>query len=919
MGRRCPWAVSRTLVALLVVAARAGPASAYYVALGGSDANAGLTEDEPLRTLQACVDLLRDGAPGAECILRGGEWADETVFVEHLAGTRANPYVIRAYDGETVTFSGTRDVEEDAGSGRVWTWTAADLANGGAAAGHWSVELPPDFPDPWQLFIGDELYMNARWPNGRWDDKSAFSAADSWAFGSADSVYVDDTATASTMVDSCCGSAPASRRSATGMTGPSLAASGVDATGASAVLNTGHWFTYAAPVDNHARNTGSFTYRKQPGWILQKYVAAHDGYYLENKLEFLDTDKEWFFDRTTRRLHLLTPGSANPNTLRVRARIQEYAIRCTDTEHLKIKNVHFFGTTLWIAAMSWNNNVEGITLDSLTFRFPSAQKRMLGIHDWHNPTTLYQKDDSRWNENVVYNCTFTGAEADPVLYIAGAGNRLENNAFDYNDWSAVTTKVCWPPGGGLSNNPSDPDYSLRNRDLTEAGCTGKYGGGAFALIPGGGTKDNPTIIRRNTLTNIAVSAGIKLEKNSLVELNHMYNHLDIQLDGAMIQGGVHDIYEKDFRSSTWFPRLCDDDTRLEDATECGNLPGCSWDGVACSGYPTTLDDPPASALTDANRYGFKYVHNWLHHSRNYRTSKRGMRFDRAQHICSGAYGNTWGFYGEMTGNVLWQTAGLMVKGNNHKITRNLIFGSGQAPGTSGGLDDEGSSIYDITMYHWIDEGTCQCTDQYCIDQFRTCCANDANGDPLRGTYEGRDNLLQGNAMESFKGATGGGTASPDTSAVDAAFDSTGTMSLISGNSAGALYDELRDPQNWDFRPKVGSNFLAASIGPYDLSDPTVYRIPGRRTYRASTPVPPDGATDVQLDADLMFLPGLEDGAVPVKVRHTPLRGSASNLRIIGRSPTLSALSAHTDTRHAHAQTHARNPASRVRCAHNHGP
>ena len=40
-------------MALLVLAARAGPASAYYVALGGSDANAGLTEDEPLRTLQA--------------------------------------------------------------------------------------------------------------------------------------------------------------------------------------------------------------------------------------------------------------------------------------------------------------------------------------------------------------------------------------------------------------------------------------------------------------------------------------------------------------------------------------------------------------------------------------------------------------------------------------------------------------------------------------------------------------------------------------------------------------------------------------------------------------------------------------------------------------------------------------------------
>jgi hypothetical protein len=35
-----------------------------------------------------------------------------------------------------------------------------------------------------------------------------------------------------------------------------------------------------------------------------------------------------------------------------------------------------------------------------------------------------------------------------------------------------------------------------------------------------------------------------------------------------------------------------------------------------------------------------YQDNWLHHSRNDRTSKRGLRFDRAQHICSGLENNT---------------------------------------------------------------------------------------------------------------------------------------------------------------------------------------------------------------------------------------------------------------------------------------
>lgn len=35
------------------------------------------------------------------------------------------------------------------------------------------------------------------------------------------------------------------------------------------------------------------------------------------------------------------------------------------------------------------------------------------------------------------NCTFTGSEADPLLYINGAGMRIEQNEFAWNDWPAV--------------------------------------------------------------------------------------------------------------------------------------------------------------------------------------------------------------------------------------------------------------------------------------------------------------------------------------------------------------------------------------------------------------------------------------------------------------------------------------------------
>jgi hypothetical protein len=95
---------------------------------------------------------------------------------------------------------------------------------------------------------------------------------------------------------------------------------------------------------------------------------------------------------------------------------------------------------------------------------------------------------------------------------------------------------------------------------------------------------------------------------------------------------------------------------------------------------------------------------------------------------------------------------------------------------------------------------------------------------------------------------------------------------------GAAYRYLRDPRNRDFRPRAGSPLVdagagvapeevkspvsryratgyvgkAPDIGAYEHGDKR-YWIPGFQYPHASTPVPPDRATAVRPDADLMFL------------------------------------------------------------------
>lgn len=75
----------------------------------------------------------------------------------------------------------------------------------------------------------------------------------------------------------------------------------------------------------------------------------------------------------------------------------------------------------------------------------------------------------------------------------------------------------------------------------------------------------------------------------------------------------------------------------------------------------------------------------------------------------------------------------------------------------------------------------------------------------------------------------------------------------------SLANELMDSRNNDFRPQRKSQAAKKQAGAYKYdSKMENYWIPGRQSYKASSPVPPDNSTTVRAatrDA-LMWLPGL---------------------------------------------------------------
>ena len=654
--------------------------------------------------------------------------------------------------------------------------------------------------------------------------------------------------------------------------------SGINATGASLVLKMDGVQAWATEVVSHTVGHDTLGYAASPEFesaLVNGQASGH--YFLENKLAFLDQvslrlysaplqwkhsatmqmatrytllsdsmqsldmndlcgsavinvldrdcnaqETEWFFDRENRTLHVKTRGDQHPCDLRVLVRVQEYAFRIIDTSHLVLRDLNFFGTGVWAASLGHSDSVTGITFDSLRLKFPSATKRMLGDYTFYAPTTLFTRNTTGPTLNAIVNCSFEGAETAPVVYLHNAGLLLDNNRFGWNDWSTVATKPCWPNDQG----PLLPDETLASRQPFV--CSPSYNfstsvASGAALDPGEGTALNPTKVLRTSISNFASRSGIFCSKNCEVMLSDISHASNLWDGGALLDSEGHDLHERIAPSgltSTWTPPVCSDynvPPFLGDRAVCIGLGGCIFDGAAeqdkCQGFPAEIDLVPDDTNANA-RHGVKFSYNWAHDARE----KMALRFRRDVLECNGRTGDTWPMYGEMTRNVGWNTRGIEVSGGEHLIHRNTIFKS--------------HSGADMHVHDEYGDGLCACGSATCSLHQYTCCVEGINS-----TFEGRGNVISANALQLVP------MFAPTYEAI--------------GNLAGDFYQELQHTAVVDFRPVLNGTFHRHDAGAYDAADAGSgeYWIPGSQSFQTSNPLPADGAQQVDVHTDLIFLPG----------------------------------------------------------------
>lgn len=100
--------------------------------------------------------------------------------------------------------------------------------------------------------------------------------------------------------------------------------SGLNAAGAMAILSNGSFNMFTAVVQGHVPASSSFTYHDNFGPI--KFKPAMNQYFLEDKLEFLDQPEEWFYNKSTRTLYVMTSDRQFPEGRDVRGKSNDICV-----------------------------------------------------------------------------------------------------------------------------------------------------------------------------------------------------------------------------------------------------------------------------------------------------------------------------------------------------------------------------------------------------------------------------------------------------------------------------------------------------------------------------------------------------------------------------------------------------------------
>ena len=439
----------------------------------------------PTKSIQMAVDL---ASAGNTIIVYSGVY-QEVVTIEKEEIT------LRAADGERVILDGSESVTGDLGG----TWTIHDSSSSEGTV--WKADLNKD---AWQLFLNYQEEMPARWPNANFSDGTALNDEEYWAHGTVD---IDDYQTNSTATCSdgmtkyqdgskyyCLNylNGELEDDNGTYLGHDGLINSGLNATGAIAVLNIGSFRTWSRNITSHNLSNGSFTFEEVP---TSEWKIKHHMYFITQKLELLDVPGEWFFDHEseTNTVYYMPRDDENPNEMDIRMKTKPYAMVCSDSDGITVEGFDYFATTFSL------DDCDGSEIRNSTLFYPSTSKRSLG-HAGEDMDNRYVSRVDDCMGCLIDSCDFLytdGAAFEAHGGSSSSQNNTINNSYFYHiDWSGSDQK------------------SLMTTIMMD------------------GTNNRFT---NNTMHKTGTSATIRIGNSPQIMFNEIYDTAYIQSDGTVVQ------------------------------------------------------------------------------------------------------------------------------------------------------------------------------------------------------------------------------------------------------------------------------------------------------------------------------------------------------------------------------------------------
>lgn len=471
---------SLIVINILLFGLSATSAKDLYVANAAPESNTG-SRDKPLGSLRKALKYASAGDT---------VWLSEGRYEESIELIRKKGLRVLPLKGSTVVIDGTRELP------KKWVLTSNGI---------WTQKV--EF-EPYQLFCNDKLVYLARWPDASFEDGSIWrmmecmrSADGGWdkhknkwvgktrfgliyddrfhrpetpGFREGDSRYAVDS-----KVDFA--NQP-----------ESLAESGKNFTDCVAVLNIGHWRTWARRITEHKTGQHHFSYDTTG---LPKEQVQHFSAYYVLGLAALDRPNEWWFDTTKKTIYYMPPPGEDPNAMELRGRVRDFGINFQNCSEIEIRGLHFHASGFWL------KDCDDVSLRDCSFHYPATHRFFSGDFEYfaaYNPAK---------NRNVMPS------------FFGGKRNLFLNN----------TVRWCNAPV-----HLGSEEMVVDNCLFSDVEWDVNSNGGSGAVMIG-----KNSVFRRNTVTRCGNSEGLRaVSEGVTLELNHLSNMSNLQHDGAAINVGT---------------------------------------------------------------------------------------------------------------------------------------------------------------------------------------------------------------------------------------------------------------------------------------------------------------------------------------------------------------------------------------------